>query len=65
MLPETSDRLPARFVTLITNLEAALREHWQVRRDVELLKQQAMQTLMDSQALLERAEQIVSKHAPR
>jgi hypothetical protein len=65
MLPEASDRLPPRFVTLLTNVEAALREHWQVRREVELLKQQARQTLMDSQALLERAEQILSKAAPR
>jgi len=63
MLPEASNhpRLPPRFEKLLTNVEAALREHGLIRREVELLKEQAMKTLMESQALLERAEQILSK----
>ena len=63
MLPEASNRprLPPRFEKLLTNVEAALREHGLIRREAELLKEQAMKTLMESQALLERAEQILSK----
>ena len=63
MLPETSNRLPPRFVTLLTNVEAALRERGQIRREVELLKEQAMKTLMESQSLLEHADQILSKNS--
>jgi hypothetical protein len=63
MLTQASNRpvLPPRFQKLLTNVEAALREHGLIRREVELLKEQAMQTLMESQALLERADQILSK----
>ena len=63
MLPEASNRpcLPPRFEKLLTNVEAALREHGLIRREVGLLKEQVMKTLMESQALLERADEILSK----
>jgi hypothetical protein len=65
MLPEPLNRprLPPRFEKLLTNVEAALREHGLIRREAELLKEQAMKTLMESQALLERADEILSKNS--
>jgi hypothetical protein len=61
MLPESSNQTPARLIKSLANVYAHEGELERVWREFELAKQKALRTLMESQALLERAEQILSK----
>jgi len=61
MLPEVPKRGRLSSFEFLANIKAHERERERVRREVKRIEQEAIQTIAETQALLERVEQILSK----